>query len=216
MAQTHTTAAGDTMVTVAFTYGFRDWRAIYDHPQNAPLKESRPNPDVLNPGDSIYIPDKEPIERDCATNQRHQFTLKSLRALFCVRLNDPFGVPYGNVKYQLVVEGETIEGQLENGEVKCDVLPTTHDAELTIWPDAADPDRSLHWTLRLGHLDTTATNAGIKGRLNNLGYACDPSSDALDDDAKNAIRAFQTDAGLPATGEIDDATKQRLEAMHVS
>lgn len=216
MAHTHVVAQGETLLTVAHHYGFRDWHAVYDHPDNAALKSSRPNPDVLNPGDQIFIPDKDPIERDCVTDQRHRFKLKSLRALFRLRIQNHFDVPLRNAKYRLEVEGRTINSRLENGELKCEVLPTTRLANLTVWPDDADAENTLQWTIQLGHLDTTATTRGIKGRLNNLGFSCTVDDADLDDQARDALRAFQASVGLPATGEADAETINRLEAKHVS
>ena len=216
MATKHTVEQGETVVTIAHKYGFRDWKAIYYHPQNASLKQARPNPDVLNPGDMIYIPDKEPPEYDCVTNQRHRFEVKSLRAAIRVHLQDPFGVPYNDARYKLEVEGKTVEGRLEKGELHYEVLPTTREAALTLWPDDNDPNRSLHWVLQLGHLDMSETIAGIKGRLNNLGFHCSVESSEIDATTVDAIKAFQCAAGLPATGQLDDKTRDRLEAKHIS
>jgi hypothetical protein len=45
---------------IAGKYGFKDWKAIYDHPSNADFRRRRPNPHLILPGDRIAIPDKGP------------------------------------------------------------------------------------------------------------------------------------------------------------
>ena len=55
----HRVTQGESITTIALRYGFRDPKAIYDHPDNAELKKKRPSPDILFPGDVVIIPDKE-------------------------------------------------------------------------------------------------------------------------------------------------------------
>jgi peptidoglycan hydrolase-like protein with peptidoglycan-binding domain len=49
-------------------------------------------------------------------------------------------------------------------------------------------------------------------RLHNLGY---PGGEHEDDDAtRAAVRSFQSDSGLAATGAIDDATRAKLREIY--
>lgn len=214
MSHIYEVEQGDTMVSIAHRYGFRDWRTIYDHPDNAELKETRPNPDVLSPGDQVFIPDKQEQEFMCVTNERHRFTLKALKASFRVVLRDPFGVPFDDVKYVLEVEGETIEGRLSNGELTCEVSPTAREANLTVWPDDANPDYTYQWVLQLGHLNPITTISGAKARLSNLGYPCSIDTDELDESTVEAVKAFQAKYGLSVTGTFDDPTLKKIESLH--
>ncbi|MBC7103739.1 MAG: peptidoglycan-binding protein [Parvibaculum sp.] len=52
--------------------------------------------------------------------------------------------------------------------------------------------------------------AEVQTRLSTLGYAPGPADGALREQTRDAIRAFQTDAGLPSTGEIDSSLVARL------
>lgn len=58
MAETHTVAQGDTLISIAHQYGFCDWKTIYFDGSNSELREQRPDPMVLAPGDEVHIPDK--------------------------------------------------------------------------------------------------------------------------------------------------------------
>jgi len=57
MSRCYTIAAGDTLMAIAGRFGLRGWRAIYDHPWNAAFRRTRPDPNVIQPGDILYIPD---------------------------------------------------------------------------------------------------------------------------------------------------------------
>jgi hypothetical protein len=60
MSTPYTVKRGDTLTRIANRHGFRNWRAIYDHPDNAGFKRLRPNPNLIYPGDVIQIPDSGP------------------------------------------------------------------------------------------------------------------------------------------------------------
>jgi len=52
----YTVVSGDNFILIARRFGFRDYRAIYDHPLNADFKAKRPDPTLIVPGDEIVIP----------------------------------------------------------------------------------------------------------------------------------------------------------------
>jgi len=57
MSRCYTVVQHDTLTAIAQRFGLQGWRAIYDHPWNAAFRRTRPNPDVIQPGDILYIPD---------------------------------------------------------------------------------------------------------------------------------------------------------------
>jgi hypothetical protein len=70
--QSYTIVSGDTLSGIAARHGL-DWRAdIYDHPANAAFKESHPNPDLIYPGDVVYLPGPE----EESTPERYKWTHK--------------------------------------------------------------------------------------------------------------------------------------------
>ena len=60
MSTPYTVQRGDNLTKIANRHGFRNWRAIYDHPDNAGFKRLRSNPNLIYPGDVIQIPESGP------------------------------------------------------------------------------------------------------------------------------------------------------------
>ena len=58
MARYYTVRQGDYLSKISSENGFFDHTIIWNHPNNAELKEKRQNPSVLYPGDQLFIPDK--------------------------------------------------------------------------------------------------------------------------------------------------------------
>jgi nucleoid-associated protein YgaU len=67
MAIDHTVVQGEYLSKIARSYGFSDYRTIWEHPKNAALKQARQNPNVLFPGDRLFIPDIPILVRTAAT-----------------------------------------------------------------------------------------------------------------------------------------------------
>jgi hypothetical protein len=60
MSTPYTVKRGDTLTSIATRHGFSNWRAIYNHPDNAGFRRLRPNPNRIYPGDVIQIPTTNP------------------------------------------------------------------------------------------------------------------------------------------------------------
>ena len=84
------------------------------------------------------------------------------------------------------------------------------------YPSEAGP---VHWLVRIEPEVAAADQLmGARLRLRNLGY--DPGT-KLDDDpgdapTRAALLEFQIDQELPATGELDDATKKKISSVYGS
>ena len=59
MAGMHTVKQGEYLSLIAAQYGFTNWQTIWNLPQNADLQKQRQNPNVLFPGDQVYVPNRE-------------------------------------------------------------------------------------------------------------------------------------------------------------
>jgi hypothetical protein len=62
----------------------------------------------------------------------------------------------------------------------------------------------------------TGLAANVQRKLAMLGYGGVPQSGRLDAATRNVVRVFQTNSGLPATGEVDSKTLQLLNNMSMS
>jgi hypothetical protein len=60
MACIHIVRPGDCLSSLADAYGLSSWHVIYDAPENADFRSKRDNPNLVYPGDEIYIPDPAP------------------------------------------------------------------------------------------------------------------------------------------------------------
>src|ERR1700682_5075281 len=103
---TVTVDLGDSIPSLAKENG-HFWRTVWDHPQNLQLKTKRKDPNVLSPGDEVFIPEIEVKEESRPTDQRHKFKLKGEAVKFKVRLL-LLGEPRKNEPYVLDVDGKLI------------------------------------------------------------------------------------------------------------
>src|SRR5262245_7341677 len=120
MANKHIVQQGDCLSSIAAQYGFGDYRKIYDDPANAELKKRRPNPNVLQPGDVVNIPDRVAKTFECATGQTHRFVVKQPKAL--LRLDVQLSSPHF---YEVVVSGKTFKGKTDGASPIAHPIPAT-------------------------------------------------------------------------------------------
>ncbi|APR81838.1 Hypothetical protein A7982_07187 [Minicystis rosea] len=77
------------------------------------------------------------------------------------------------------------------------------------------PEKKLSYPLLIGDLDPMSEESGVRKRLHNLGHLREPKGD--DDRPQSlarAVRAFQAENELEATGELDETTRDALERGH--
>lgn len=63
---------GDCIESIAFNHGLF-WETIWNHPNNQPLRAARDSPNVLLPGDKVFVPEIRTKEEPGATEQLHRF-----------------------------------------------------------------------------------------------------------------------------------------------
>ena len=122
--------------------------------------------------------------------------------------------PRANVPYVLEIDGVLNEGTTDaDGRVEVTIPPNARRGKLILEPGTAS-EKTL--PLRLGHLDPLSELTGVKQRLANLGFDCGDCSAADTPALPAALRAFQEKQGLPITGEVDQATRDKLRELHGS
>src|SRR5882724_6209849 len=75
MADNYEVQPGDCISSVAFEHGL-PWNTLWNHGDNAQLKQARKNPNMLKSGDVLHVPDLTTTEYPRPTEQRHRFALK--------------------------------------------------------------------------------------------------------------------------------------------
>jgi N-acetylmuramoyl-L-alanine amidase len=209
--RTHIIKQGECIATIAQANGFSS-EALYQHPDNAELRKKRPNPNILHPGDSVLVPQRETKSLTAQTGATHRFQVKLAKRELRLVLLDYDGKPIANTSYVLEIEGERAEGQTTgDGEVKQAISNGSRSAILSI--------RGRELILDCSCLNplTDVPDGGTSGareRLRNLGYAVGDGSDNLDPATRTALALFQHEAKLEVTGNLDDATCSKLIAAH--
>ena len=201
---------GDCMESIAADAGFL-WTTIWNHPKNARLKKARRTPNVLLPGDRVYIPDKKLNLIGRPTDQRHRFVRKGLpcKLRLCLKWLDE---PRRNTSYVLDIDGTLHNGTTDDeGCIELVIPPQAADGQLTI---GAGPLQQV-FTLDFGGLDPITETVGIQKRLRNLGFHCE-STGEMDDATASAIARFQKRHALEPTAELDQSTIDRLKSRHGS
>ena len=215
MAKTHTVKQGECLSSIAQKYGFSNWRTIYDHAENADFRQKRPNPNLICPGDKIYIPDKDKKEETGETGQRHTFRRKSSKTLLRILLQDEEGQNFANKAYKLEIEGKTYEGTTDgSGLIEQEIPAVAEQGELTVWLDDNPPGEGCTWTLMIGHLDPVDTMTGIQARLNNLGFHCGEVDGIQGPKTTAAVKFFQEAYNLTVDGIPGPKTQAKLEEVH--
>ncbi len=201
--------AGDCILSVADENGFF-WGTLWEHPKNFELRKERQDPNTLTPGDTVFIPDLRPKKVSTRTGKVHRFRKKGIPARFRLQLFD--GYEYrADEEFEITIGEETVTGVTDN-EGRIDVPVPAGATEGTLFV-GADRDE---FKLQIGHLPPVTENAGVKNRLQNLGFACGEGEDEeeLDAETKMSLAEFQDQFGLEVTGEADPATQDKLVELH--
>jgi N-acetylmuramoyl-L-alanine amidase len=198
---------GDSILSLAQDAG-HFWETLWNHPPNGDLKGKRKNPNILAPGDEVTIPPIRVKDYSCATDQRHSFKRRGVPAKLKMQLF-LLGEPRRNESYILVIDGENIHGTTDgDGNLEHYIKPNAKGGKLLLNGGKEE------YPVRIGHLNPIDTTSGVKQRLNNLGYNCGDESDDESPQFKEAVTQFQGDHQLNPTGEVDAATRAKLESLH--
>lgn len=225
----YTVKQGDCITSIAFNKGFYE-KTIWDHPDNAKLKNDRKDMNILQPGDKVVIPDKTQKEVSCALEKRHRFKRKGVPAKFRLQILDNKGKPRAQIPYEFNIERKMIRDYTDgDGVIEIFIPNNITEGKLRL----DNEKQILH--IKFGHLQpedqkkgsatpdsnqTTSTTLpipqdriGIRQRLYNLGFLADieESDPAL---LTIALEDFQDRIGLKVTGKLDEETIEKLKDMH--
>lgn len=207
---------GDYLQKVAHALGF-DPDKVWTDPQNADLKALR-DPDILCPGDILFVPDTDPPP----TNQVSQGASNDYTADIPVAtFNLVFkgeDQPLANEPYFVEGLGTPQEGSTD-GDGKVTLKVPVHLRECRI----VFPDKGIGYPVRVGDMDPIEEAAGVRKRLQHLGFRGQDDEDSGDMSEDGmlardgfALLLFQAFQGLPTSGTLDDATKAALLKAHGS
>ena len=214
MASHHDVEQGEYLSKIAAKYGFSDYQVIWDHAENAALKAKRKNPNVLYPGDRLYIPDKEVREESRSTDQRHRFKVNREKLKLRLVLEDQYERPIADAPCELHVEWQvynlTTDGK---GKIEQDIPARASEGRLIITSKETALD-TLVIPVKIGHLDPVEEVSGQQARLMNLGYYTGPIDGQDGPLFKLAVEEFQCEHGLAVDGICGPQTQTKLKSTH--
>lgn len=209
----HKVEVGDCLSSIADKFGFF-WETLWDDPNNAQLRALRTDPNVLLPGDSVYVPDKREKTEPGETGEVHVFQLKGVPAMLRIQFVDEDGNPRSDVAFTIVVDGKPVSDDGARTDAKgmviCGIPPQARQGTLTL----GEGETKEVYPLDLGHLNPVTTISGVKRRLFNLGFFEGSVDESWDEAAKKSLTAFQLAYGLEPSGELDDAVRELLRGVH--
>ena len=207
MAAKHKIKQGDHVSRIAKQFGFADYRTIWEDPNNAALKKLRENPNVLAPGDELFIPDKLAKKEARATGKTHRFKVKTEPLVLRVVVKNINDEPVANTPCKLQIEGKTYELTTDgNGKIEKEIPKDAENGKLVIGDQ--------EFPVKIGHLDPVDLISGFRARLNNLGYHAGDSDDPLDPQLLSAIEEFQCDHKITIDGDCGQNTQKKLKQIH--
>ena len=204
MAINYQVKQGDCIFSIAFEKGFFA-DTIWNHPNNAELKKKREDPNVLMPGDVVFVPDKRLKEVSEPTNQVHKFKCKNTPEKFKLQLlldNEP----RANEDYELEIEGLKFSGKTDSeGWLRHSIPPNAKKGKLLL------ANGTEVYQLQLGNLNPSDEITGAQGRLWNLGLYFGPIDGKMSDELEEAIQEYQFTKNIEPDGKLTQATIDALE-----
>ena len=197
---------GETAISLSKKKGFF-WQTVWNHPENAALKQERKDPTLLHEDDEIFIPEIETKEVSKGTEAEHTFKLKGDPCKLKLQLLK-LGEPRADENYVLEIEGKILEGTTDgDGQIEHFIPSAARSGKLIL------RDGQETYPIKVGTLDPVDSVSGIKQRLNNLGFASGSKNDKEDEKYAEAVKKFQAENQLDETGEMDSKTKSKLKEL---
>jgi hypothetical protein len=186
---------------------------VWEHPRNAELRARRSNPNVLLPGDELFLPVLREREESCATARTHTFQRKGVPSSLLLRCLDLHGEPRAGEVFRVLATGFERAGKLDgDGWLRLRVPPDLREVEVIVGEEKTDME--TRYQLRVGHLDPIDTLTGVCDRLHNLGYYHGPPLAEPDGPLRQAVARFRADAALPAGSAVDGPFRDALKQRH--
>lgn len=204
----HTVQQGEHLPQIVQMYGFSDHVAIFNLPENKPLKDKKRDPHLLYPGDQVFVPEKTLKEEDAPTGKISTFKVKIATVMLRVTLHNELGEPFAQKPYKLTIDGQESEGETDgDGKIEVPIPVSAKGGKVEV--------EGHIFPLRIGHLDPLDELSGIRSRLANLGFDLGGETGDLGPKTQGALFWFQKLMGMEATGDLDDATRDKLKEKHI-
>ena len=207
----YTIKKGDWLSKIARRHGLSSWKVIYDHKENEEFRKKRPDPNLIYPGDVIFIPDPEFLELEPKRVNSDGYKIKADPPQYeeiDMIMRDKDDKAIADEPYTITIGGFKIEDKTD-GDGR--ILLRFHPELLEFGYYILDFQGRQH-KLDIGHVDPVNEMPGLIHRLVSLGYA--ENEEEAESNLEGCIKRFQDDRGLKVTGEADDATLSKLDKVY--
>lgn len=162
---------GEYLTKIAFEQGF-DAKRVWNDAKNAELRSGRKDPEMLAPGDIVYVPDRPSIAGVAEVQGRSAFVTSIPRIEIALELRVDGEPMTGRAFLVVAAEGDQVlhEGVTEaDGRVRFDVSVQTREVRLLV-------AGRVEVLVEVGAMDPAEETSGVSARLMNLGYLHEPST----------------------------------------
>jgi hypothetical protein len=136
---------GEHLSRLAHQYGICDYSTIWNHPENAELRRKRKNPNILYPGDSLFIPDRELGEEVWTTDKCHVFVMRRPSLKLRLVVEDLYEKPVANAACTLSIQSDFLQITTDRtGKIEQDIPPDAEKAMLIIRDSKTATRRNRH------------------------------------------------------------------------
>jgi hypothetical protein len=202
---------GDYLTKLAATMGF-DRDAVWNDDANRELRDRRPNHDILQPGDVLYVPTPQAeTGPQVSPNTHNRFKARIPTVDVKLRLRGAGNAALASKAYEVYGTGRLIEGTTDGEGVAAFSVPVRVRTVSLVLTESRQA-----YALRIGDMDPIEETTGVRKRLEHLGYLSARPEDGTDLALREGVRRFQASAQLTASGEIDQATRDALVRAHGS
>jgi uncharacterized Zn-binding protein involved in type VI secretion len=207
----HRVIQGECIASIARDHG-HFWQTLWDDPANQELRARRKNPNILLPGDRVFVPDKRSKAESGNADARHKFRRKGEPSILRLRILDRADAPVAHKPFTLQVDNDVHQGTTDpQGRIEVLIAGNARRAQLVV----GEGPSTRRYDITLGCVDPIDTVSGVQHRLNNLGFVCAVDG-VFGPRTRKALHAFQKQQHLPETGEADDQTLRKMFEMHGS
>lgn len=211
----HVVAQGECLGSIAARYGFKDAQSLYEHADNGELRELRPDPHLLLPGDVVKVPELTLKTCDVATDSVGKFRVTRGKAMFRLVLQDADGEPTPDLPWTLTVGATEHTGTTGgDGLIEVEIPASATEGHLAVQIDPEDPEVLHERELSFGALDPLETSTGIQARLSNMGFGCGKIDGDEAEKTLHALDAFRAREGIEEEGPCGDSTRAKLQELY--
>lgn len=211
----HEVQPGETLLDIAVAYGYHSHKPIYSHANNAAFRSKRPNPNLIHPGDMVYIPPREKRDEEAPADASHRYVVKRPKKLLRLAIEDSNGERLKNAPYELIIGPDHYLDNTDGEGMLIRRIPL-HARQATL------KVHNITWSLEIGHLNPVKDTiddgvSGIQARLLNLGFDPGPVDGKMGPLTEAAIATFQKkNFPLVVDGICGPKTLARLVELHGS